>query len=154
MPGAARIAPEMPALPKRRRKQKIPKAIREAIWLRDYGHSFEGKCQTSWCSNTINAWDFQAGHNVPESKGGKTVIENLIPLCSRCNLSMSNSYTFSEWCALSPTATQPPRPHRGLARFFSCFQRPRPPPGAALPATTAGPLSVVGTSNPTRRRKS
>jgi hypothetical protein len=80
-----------------RRKKKIPKAMREQIWLTHYGKAFEGKCQTSWCSNTINVWDFQAGHNIPESKGGKTAPENLVPICARCNLSMADNYTFQQW---------------------------------------------------------
>ena len=61
------------------------------------GRSFEGKCPTTWCHNNITVFDFQSGHNIPESKGGPTTLENLIPLCSRCNLSMGNDYTFDEW---------------------------------------------------------
>ena len=78
-------------------KKKIPKAMREQIWLRDFGKEFEAKCKTPWCINIINVWDFQAGHNIPESKGGTLDPSNLVPLCSRCNLSMSNTYSFDEW---------------------------------------------------------
>ena len=80
-----------------KRKQTIPVAFREQIWLRQFGKVFEGKCPTTWCQNTINVYDFQSGHNIPESKGGPTTPENLIPLCSRCNLSMGNRYTIDEW---------------------------------------------------------
>jgi hypothetical protein len=141
MPKSSKIVPiqeEMPApLKRRHRKAKIPKALREAIWLKHYGRSFEGKCQTTWCSNTINAWDFQAGHNIPESKGGPTTLENLIPLCGRCNLSMSNTYTFQEWCALDPQAAKP----RGLSRWFCCF---------STPPASPQPSSLVGSSNPAK----
>ena len=46
----------------------------------------------------MTVFDFQCGHDIPESKGGSTDILNLIPICSRCNSSMSNNYTFQEWC--------------------------------------------------------
>lgn len=82
---------------KRSKKKAIPRAVKEQVWLRDMGKVFEGKCRTSWCKNTINLFDFQCGHNVPESRGGPTILANLIPICSRCNTSMGASYTFTEW---------------------------------------------------------
>ncbi len=87
--------------PKSPRKATIPVAFREQIWLRHMVKVFEAKCPTRWCQNKITVYDFQSGHNIPESKGGPTTPENLIPLCSRCNLSMGNRYTFDEWNKLS-----------------------------------------------------
>jgi hypothetical protein len=55
------------------------------------------KCSVDWCKNPINAYNFQAGHNIPESKGGKTSVENLVPICDRCNSSMGDRYTIDEW---------------------------------------------------------
>jgi 5-methylcytosine-specific restriction endonuclease McrA len=86
------------------RKATIPVAFREQIWLRTCGKVYEAKCPTRWCQNRITVYDFQSGHNIPESKGGPTTPENLIPLCSRCNLSMGNRYTFDEWNKLSNVA--------------------------------------------------
>lgn len=79
------------------RKEKIPKAVREQLWLRDVGEKFYGRCKTAWCRNRVTVWDYQCGHNIPESKGGETTLDNLVVLCSRCNNSMSNNYTFTEW---------------------------------------------------------
>jgi 5-methylcytosine-specific restriction endonuclease McrA len=79
------------------RKTKIPKALREQAWLKSMGHRFEGKCKVTWCKNKINVFDFQCGHNIPESKGGKTTVENLFPICGRCNMSMGSQYTIDEW---------------------------------------------------------
>ncbi len=78
-------------------KKKIPKALREQVWIQKIGKKFEAKCKTSWCKNKINVFDFQAGHDVPESRGGTTDIDNLVPICSRCNLSMGSQHTFKEW---------------------------------------------------------
>ncbi len=106
--------PKSAAKPKQKKK-RIPAALREQVWLHRMGKVFEGKCPTTWCQNTITVFDFQSGHNIPESKGGPTTLENLIPLCSRCNLSMGNDYTFEEWCTISnqPEKTvevvEPPR---------------------------------------------
>ena len=80
------------------KKAKIPVALREQVWISRMGRRFEGKCCVDWCNNIITVFDFQSGHNVPESRGGKTTIENLIPICSRCNLSMGNTYTIEQWC--------------------------------------------------------
>jgi hypothetical protein len=89
------------------KKKKIPRAVREAVWLNHCGRKFERRCMTPWCKNNINAFDFQTGHNIPESKGGTTTLDNLIPLCSRCNLSMGNQYTFQEWSAHFTSASVP-----------------------------------------------
>ena len=82
-------------------KERTPKALREQVWLKHVGRKYQAKCKTVWCANVMSVFDFQSGHDIPESKGGSTTIENLYPICSRCNLSMSNTYTFKEWNQLS-----------------------------------------------------
>ena len=98
-------------------KAHIPKALREQVWIQYYGTVFHNKCPTRWCQNRINVFDFQVGHNVPESKGGSTTIDNLVPICGRCNLSMSNTYTFDEWSQIFGSRK------RTWAQFFCscCF---------------------------------
>ena len=114
------------------RKQKISAALREQVWEQHNGHVFEKKCAVSWCTNTISVFNFQCGHDIPESKGGPTNITNLYPICGKCNLSMSNTYTFKEWCALYESIEVPveevPEPQKpsikpsGWKRFFCCFR--------------------------------
>lgn len=117
------VIPPKPVPPKstgKKHKKKIPVALREQVWLKQMGRVFEGKCPTTWCQNTISVFDFQSGHNIPESKGGPTNLENLIPLCGRCNLSMGNDYTFDQWCKISEQPVQtvqevePPRTWRSF----------------------------------------
>jgi len=108
-------------------KLKIPKALRESVWISHSGKVFERACFTPWCQNRINVFDFHTGHNVPESKGGATTLDNLIPLCARCNLSMGNQYTFTEWSSKFGSST----PKKSLwKRFVGFFKRgqvsPRP----------------------------
>ena len=91
------------------KKQKIPLALREQVWIHSCGRHFESKCTVRWCKNKIDVFNFQVGHNIPESKGGQTILENLRPICSRCNQSMSNNYTIDEWNEL------------GKTKSFCCF---------------------------------
>jgi hypothetical protein len=78
-------------------KVKIPVALREQVWITYFGRKYEHKCYIRWCKNNIDVFNFQVGHNIPESKGGLTLLENLRPICIRCNQSMSNVYTIDEW---------------------------------------------------------
>lgn len=99
-------------------KKKIPKAVREQLWLKDMGKVFQGKCKTSWCKNIVTLFDYQCGHNVPESKGGPTVLDNLVVLCSRCNTSMGNQHTFTEWTTTYGAPMVQPR--LGFFRSLLC----------------------------------
>jgi len=81
----------------RPKKEKIPKALREQVWRSLCGEVFESKCNVVWCTKKINVFDFEVGHNIPESKGGTLCLENLRPICVQCNRSMSNHYTIDEW---------------------------------------------------------
>lgn len=107
------------------KKKKITGALREAVWIKTMGRTFEGKCPVTWCPNTITVFDFQSGHNIPESKGGSTTLPNLIAICARCNFSMGNQYTIDEWNALHSATPSfpvpPPPPPSRLKRYFCCF---------------------------------
>jgi hypothetical protein len=81
-------------------KRIAPRALREQIWITHIGRHFEGKCVVSWCKNQINVFTFQAGHNVPYSKGGLTTLSNMKPICGACNKGMGNQYTIDEWSVL------------------------------------------------------
>jgi 5-methylcytosine-specific restriction endonuclease McrA len=86
--------------PKRYKKAKIHTALREQVWLRYAGPNFQTTCATRWCQNDINVFNFQCGHLQAESLGGATTLENLTPLCARCNLSMGTMH-MDAWNAKS-----------------------------------------------------
>jgi hypothetical protein len=79
------------------KKKNIPRALREQVWLKYSGEEFSIKCPVRWCNNKINVFDFHVGHNKPEKDGGTLDISNLLPICSKCNLSMGSQYTIDEW---------------------------------------------------------
>jgi 5-methylcytosine-specific restriction endonuclease McrA len=96
-------------------KVKIPVALREQVWITYFGKKYEHKCYVRWCQNNIDVFNFQVGHNIPESRGGHTLLENLRPICIRCNQSMSNVYTIDEWNKFG-------NPRKSLwSRFNSCL---------------------------------
>lgn len=82
--------------------KKLPAAIREQAWLLYCGDKFfKHKCLVEWCETIITPFTFEVGHNVPKSKGGTNDLDNLRPICSKCNKSMGDDYTIDEFSELS-----------------------------------------------------
>tara|TARA_R110000765_G_scaffold151880_1_gene254517 strand:+ start:225 stop:530 length:306 start_codon:yes stop_codon:yes gene_type:complete len=79
------------------RKKKIPSALKEQLWIQKCGKVFETECHIHWCVNMINVFNYHVGHDIPESMGGSLKISNLVPICDRCNFSMSNNYSIKKW---------------------------------------------------------
>ena len=72
----------------KRRKKPIPKKIKRELWDKLIGRE-KGIAKCLCCNNIeISKDDFDAGHIIPESKGGNTNIDNLRPICRACNSSM------------------------------------------------------------------
>ena len=79
------------------KRQYISKKLRQEVWTSNIGLKYNSKCYIDWCTNDINVFNYHIGHNIPHSKGGSIKLSNLKPICSNCNLSMSNNYTINEW---------------------------------------------------------
>ena len=121
------------------KKKNIPTALRREVWIKHNGKVFNAKCKVSWCNNEISPFNFECGHNIPESKGGKTNLDNLLPICSSCNKSMGNRYTIVDFGSIfgnnrihpelentqNTQNTQIPqkieKPRKLKIRWFSCF---------------------------------
>ena len=119
------------------KKKRIPKAVREAVWVKHVGKRFQHKCLTHWCPNTMTVFDFQTSHNIPESKGGSNEIDNLFPLCGRCNLSMGSQYTYESWSSIFKIPRIPfwKRAYNYLVKS-PIKTSPEPVPLAPLPNST------------------
>ena len=95
------------------KKKKIPLALREQVWLLYCNDKyFKHKCKVTWCENMMTPFTFEVGHNIPESKGGETSIDNLRPICSKCNKSMGSDYTIDEFSELS----------KRTCKLWECFR--------------------------------
>lgn len=102
-------------------KKKIPKALREQVWTYYNQFNYSAKCNVTWCQNILTPFNFEVGHNIPESKGGATDISNLRPICSSCNKSMGNRYTIDEFSSkFSGLPIQTVEPRKGCF-IFRCF---------------------------------
>ena len=117
------------------KKKIISKKLREEVWLKHFGKTFSAKCPVQWCTREISVFSFEAGHNIPESKGGNTTIDNLIPICGDCNRSMGDRFTIDEFrreyasstvVNISPSLAiqqSPPPPKTLFQRLCCCFIR-------------------------------
>ena len=73
------------------RKKSIPKTVKVDIWNLCVGK--DKRTALCICCNEkqISVEEFHAGHIIPESKGGATTTENILPICGMCNLSMGST---------------------------------------------------------------
>jgi 5-methylcytosine-specific restriction endonuclease McrA len=110
-------------------KQKITASLRQSVWLAWAGKNFNAKCTVKWCQSIITPFSFEVGHNIPESRGGATTLENLRPICSICNKSMGNRYTIDEYSALHNTSNhshnESTTSYHRSSRFFPCCSIPK-----------------------------
>jgi hypothetical protein len=75
-------------------RKAIPKQLRGVVW-RSYYHTLDGECPL--CTNKISLDDFECGHIISVKNGGGNSSDNLMPLCGKCNKSMS-SMNLDEYC--------------------------------------------------------
>jgi HNH endonuclease len=88
-PEAAKAASKQPPKP---RKEKIPKRLRDLVW------KTKGSKICKICEHSEMDFDcFHCAHIVAEKHGGSCTLENLVPICFQCNLSMSDC-NLIEWC--------------------------------------------------------
>ena len=72
------------------KKQTISLALKKLVWDEHIGLDIgRTKCVCCKTSEIIQI-SFHAGHIIAESKGGKTDVSNLKPICQNCNCSMGS----------------------------------------------------------------
>jgi len=72
------------------KKKAIQKTVKKATWDRWIGKDV-GVTKCLCCEHQeIRQFEFHCGHVVAESKGGKTTVDNMRPICAQCNLSMGS----------------------------------------------------------------
>jgi hypothetical protein len=70
--------------------KKIPAIVRQNVW-NIYIGAHIGKTKCLLCQqNDIEPFQFHCAHVIAQSKGGSDQVQNLRPICSLCNQSMSN----------------------------------------------------------------
>ena len=72
------------------RKKGIPKTLKRAVWDHWIGSEI-GSTKCLCCKHqSIRQIEFHCGHIIAESRGGSLSVNNLVPICAQCNLSMGN----------------------------------------------------------------
>ena len=75
--------------PKAYKKRKIGAGLKEALWHKVCGDEcVKIKCPVCQIRD-LREKDFVAGHIDAERGGGETSIDNLIPICNKCNSCMA-----------------------------------------------------------------
>tara|TARA_B110000495_G_C22970206_1_gene569371 strand:+ start:57 stop:626 length:570 start_codon:yes stop_codon:yes gene_type:complete len=68
-------------------RKSIPKPLRVQVWNKYIGEENGiGKCDV--CSIEIKVSNYDCGHIIAAIDGGEDIINNLVPICRLCNLSM------------------------------------------------------------------
>ena len=72
-------------------RPKVTKDMKDRLWRTYFDNVYQGKCLC--CGEVdINAANFIVGHVISVANGGPTVAENLRPICTSCNSSMSGTW--------------------------------------------------------------
>lgn len=80
------------------KKAKIGSGLKEAVWDRCVGSDC-AKIKCPVCQiRDIRMTDFAAGHVHAERLGGETSIDNLVPICGKCNSCMATE-NLNDYCA-------------------------------------------------------
>ena len=69
-----------------RRRNKIPKKVRQDVFEKRNGKNYNGKCYV--CDKDIDIFNFHVGHVQSIFNGGSDNLDNLEPICPGCNYSM------------------------------------------------------------------
>ena len=78
------------SLPEKYVKEVIPKTVRNCLFINYFGDSRIGICQC--CKREqITMNNFNCGHIQAERHGGTLQLDNLLPICTSCNLSMGTT---------------------------------------------------------------
>lgn len=79
---------------KKPRRRAIPKRIRYQVWREAFDDKMSGHCYC--CNDSIKFESWECGHIKAHANGGTDTVNNLVPICSACNKSMS-SHNMIDW---------------------------------------------------------
>ena len=78
---------------KKKTKRKIPHTTKQECWDKYYNGEQQGECPLRNCTTILfksNTNEWNAGHIRSEKNGGPTILENLRPICKKCNQAMGS----------------------------------------------------------------
>jgi hypothetical protein len=75
------------------KKEPICKTVRNVLWYIHYNDVRTAKCKCCLVED-ISISCYHVGHVIAEANGGKTSMENLLPMCMLCNTSIGKQNVF------------------------------------------------------------
>ena len=72
-------------------KKRIPKKIKNDSWDKYIGSNVGDSICLCCRTTSINSKSFIGGHIISEKNGGLVSVDNIVPICSECNLSMGTT---------------------------------------------------------------
>lgn len=85
------------------KKPVISKALRDSVFSTYNENSYDNAYCYTGCGEKITPFNFECGHVIAFSQGGQTNLDNLRPICARCNQSMGtkNMEVFIKDCGFT-----------------------------------------------------
>jgi len=80
--------------PSEYQKAKIPRDLRAEVWEASNPQQTQAQCWVG-CGAQITPFNFHCGHIRAEKHGGLLQLNNLRPVCKRCNSSMGEHHMFN-----------------------------------------------------------
>lgn len=71
-------------------KEKISKELKRSVWIKENKDKNSTLCPCCGIYK-IYSENFDCGHMTAEACGGQTILDNLIPICHKCNTSMGTT---------------------------------------------------------------
>lgn len=75
----------------KKRSKSVPREVRLNVWINRHGYSMEAPCYC--CGDILTGMGhWHAGHIIARANGGSDTVENMRPVCARCNISMRTKH--------------------------------------------------------------
>ena len=72
------------------KRKQLNSSTRQVCWLNNVGPYYSSKCLCCY-TRDMTVFNFHAAHIIAACKGGSDTVDNLIPTCANCNLSMGDT---------------------------------------------------------------
>lgn len=79
---------------KKKRKTRIPAVLKALVWNTYVGEDIGSTLCPVCNKHKITQLTFHCGHVISEAKGGQCKLDNMRPICIKCNLSMRTMHMY------------------------------------------------------------
>jgi hypothetical protein len=73
-----------------KKRKGIPKKVKNDSWDKFVGSEYGSTYCLVCVSTVINSKNFEAGHIISDKNSGKSIVDNILPICGQCNKCISS----------------------------------------------------------------